>query len=121
VAVAKLTKSKAEVAKTAKLEAKKKKRKRGADPTSMAEDIEEKHEAIDSLSWDDLVRPRSLSPAMKQKWEEEVKMMEEDLRRIRKAQLAKAGVQAKMPTKVLGQLLKPKVHGKIAQKLDLRA
>jgi hypothetical protein len=72
-------------------------------------------EAIDSLSGeDDLVAPWSPNPATKWKRELEMKMSEEDLHRIKEAQLAEAGVQAKMPTKIPGRPLKPKAHVKAA-------
>jgi hypothetical protein len=45
-----------------------------------------------------------------------MKTMEEDFQCIREAQLAKVGVQAKMPTKVPSQLLKLKVCRKTAQR-----
>lgn len=88
---------------------------KGADPTPTTKDVEEKDEAIDLLSGqDNIVAPRSPSLATKWKWELEMKMSEEDLRRIKQAQLAKAGVQAKMPTKVPSQQLKPKARVKAA-------
>lgn len=90
--------------------------KEGADPTSTANDVEEKDEAVNSLSGDDLLGPRSPSPTTKRKRDEEMKTMEEDFQCIREAELAKVGVQAKMPTKVPSQLLKLKVRRKTAQR-----
>lgn len=114
--ITKVARSKAELVKTAKLEAEKKKRNRGVGPTPAAEDAKEKDEVVDSLSSeDDRVAQRSPSPAMKQKLEEEMKTIEEDLRRIREAQAAKVGVQTNVPKKIPGRLLKPKVHGKKQQ------
>jgi hypothetical protein len=88
-------------AKTAKLEADKKKWKRKTIPTPTSKEIEEEDEATDYPSVvDDRPALRLLSPATKRQREMERQVTEEDLRRIREAQVATAGAQPKMLVKI---------------------
>jgi hypothetical protein len=107
--------ARAEVAKTAKLEAKKKKRKRKTDPTSKSQVVKVEDEAIDDLlDGDNCAAPRLLSPATMRQPELERKTTDEDIRRIKDAKLAAAGIQENMPVKVRGRLLKPKLRVMVA-------
>jgi hypothetical protein len=99
--------AKVAAAKTAKLEADKKKRKRKASPpptipTLMSKEVEEEVDEATNIPpiVDNRVAPRSPSPATKRQQELGQQMIEEDLRRMREAQQAVAGAQAKMPVKI---------------------
>jgi hypothetical protein len=105
VATAKQSSSRAAMttvaAKTAKLEADKKKWKRKTIPTPTSKEIEEEDEATDYPSVvDDRPALRLLSPTTKRQREMERQVTEEDLRRIREAQVATAGAQPKMLVKI---------------------
>jgi hypothetical protein len=112
--------AKVEAAKTAKLEAeKKRKRNRKTNlpsavetsvihtpPSREVEFVKEEDEATDDppVVEDRTVR-RSLSPAAKRQWELEQKTMEDDLRQGLEAQRAAAGAHARMLVLIKGQLL----------------
>jgi hypothetical protein len=114
--------AKGEVAKTAKLEAGKKKRKRKTSPPSMIptpmiptlatkEVKEDEDEAIDDLPGvEERATRRSPSSAAKRQQELEQHVIEENLRRMREAQRAAAGAQDKMLVKIQVQPLRPKLR-----------
>ena len=89
----KVSQSKAEAMKTAKLEAERK-RKRGEDSTPPAEDV-----IVESASEDEVVAPRSPSPETKRKKEETLKVTEEDLCRYKESLITKAGAQRRVPVR----------------------
>jgi hypothetical protein len=114
--------AKVEAAKTAKLEADKKKRKRKASPrlavctptipTLVTKEVDEdEDEATDDppVVEDRTVR-RSPSPTGKRQRELEQQVNEEDLRQMREAQRATAGAHAKMPVKIQVRPLRPKLR-----------
>jgi hypothetical protein len=81
-------------------------------PTPTFREVErEEDEATDDPPIADSHATRwSLSPAAKRQQELEQKVMEEDLHRMREAQRASAGAQAKMHVKIGVQPLRPKLR-----------
>jgi hypothetical protein len=111
---------KGETAKTAKLEADKKKRKRKESPppavstpkipTPATRDVEEVEDEAtnDPPFFEDRTERRSPSPAAKRQWDLEQQMTADDLHRMTLAQQAAAGTPAKMPMKIKVQPLRLK-------------
>ena len=100
----KVSQSKVETMKTAKLEAERK-RKRGKDTTPPADDV-----IMESTSEDEVVPLRSPSPETKRKKKETLKVTEENLRWYKESLITKAGAQRRVPVRLLSRPLCPQMR-----------